>query len=171
MTAEGEGRGTDDSGEILLVELDELLYRQVHPGFVDDGIPSAQAFAPTKKDEGKLSIARGKLTTAEGAYTHHTSALHLKSAGSWGLTVAETNGASYRPLASRSPEALPMDSSIFAISDAVRPRRRPSSCSRTQRRVVGSIRRRYWPEATQQLSSERARRLTIRGSENSVPLR
>ncbi len=92
MTAEGEGQGDDDSGEILLVEPDELLYRQVHPGFVDDGIPSAQAFAPTKKDEGKLSIARGKLTTAEGAYTHHTSALHLKSAGSWGLTVAETNG-------------------------------------------------------------------------------
>jgi hypothetical protein len=67
VTAEGEGQGDDDSGEILLAELDELLYRQVHSGFVDDSIPSAQAFAPTKKNEGKLSIPRGKLTTAEGA--------------------------------------------------------------------------------------------------------
>lgn len=91
MTAGGAGQG-DDARECLLVEPDELLYRQVHPGFVDDGIPSAQAFTPTKKDGGKLSIARGKLTTAECAYTHHTSVLQLKSAGSWGTTVAEASG-------------------------------------------------------------------------------
>ena len=92
MTAGGAGQGDDDSGDSLLVEPDELLYRQVHPAFVDNGIPSAQAFTPTKKDGGKLSIARGRLTAAEGAYIHHTSVLELESAGSWGTTVAEVNG-------------------------------------------------------------------------------
>lgn len=68
---------------------DELLYRQVHPSFVRDGRPSSQAFRPTVKDDGKLSVARGSLTTPKAAYEHHTGALGLASAGTWALTVGE----------------------------------------------------------------------------------
>jgi hypothetical protein len=68
---------------------DEILYRQVHPNFVRDGRPTSQAFRPMPKDQGKLSVARGSLTTAASAYEHHTVALGLGSAGTWGLTVGE----------------------------------------------------------------------------------
>jgi hypothetical protein len=73
----------------LLDDDGELLFRQVHPSFVRDGRPSSQAFRPTPKDAGKLSVARGSLTTAVGAFQHHTEHLGLSSAGTWGVTVAE----------------------------------------------------------------------------------
>lgn len=104
MTAEVEGQGDDDdSGEMFLVEPDELLYPR-----------------------------------------------HM--------------GASYRPSARRSPEAPPIVSSIFVISDAVRRRRRPSSWSRTQSYEVGSIRRRVigWNQCNSCLRNARGR-LTTRG--------
>ncbi|MFI5297922.1 MAG: hypothetical protein ACHREM_07465 [Polyangiales bacterium] len=72
-----------------LTDDDEFLFRQVHPTFVRDGRPSSQAFRPTPKDEGKLSVARGALTTAEDAYTLHTQRRGLASAGSWAVTVGE----------------------------------------------------------------------------------
>ena len=43
-----------------LIELSELLHRQVHPSFLaEDGRPSRMAFEPTRKDEGYLSVSRG----------------------------------------------------------------------------------------------------------------
>lgn len=89
MTA-GEG----DSGGVEMAEgrLDhpgEVLYRQVHPLWIADGEPSSQAFKPTKKDEGMLSIAVGSKTTAEKAFLHHTQGLKLASAGTWAVTVGE----------------------------------------------------------------------------------
>lgn len=87
-----DATGDEDSPaptDVRLEDTGELLYRQVHPTWVDDGVPSCQAFAPTRKDEGKLSIARGSLTTAEGAYRHYTSVLKLRSAGTWSVTVGE----------------------------------------------------------------------------------
>jgi hypothetical protein len=68
---------------------EELLLRQVHPSFVRDGRPSSQSFRPTNKDEGKLSVARGSLTTAAGAFELHTVGLELPSAGTWAVTVGE----------------------------------------------------------------------------------
>jgi hypothetical protein len=68
---------------------EELLFRQVHPTFVRDGRPSSQAFRPTAKDEGMLSVARSSLTTAAGAFELHTTRLGLPSAGTWAVTVGE----------------------------------------------------------------------------------
>jgi hypothetical protein len=68
---------------------EELLFRQVHPSFVRDGRPSSQAFRPTAKDEGKLSVARSSLTTAAGAFELHTAGLGLPSAGTWAVTIRE----------------------------------------------------------------------------------
>ncbi|HEY4014800.1 MAG TPA: hypothetical protein VGM06_15765 [Polyangiaceae bacterium] len=73
----------------LLADDDELLFRQVHPTFVRDGRPSSQAFRPTAKDERKLSVARGSITTAATAFQHHTERLGLPSGGTWGVTVGE----------------------------------------------------------------------------------
>lgn len=72
-----------------LADDDEVLFRQMHPSFVRDGRPSSQAFRPTAKDEGRLSVARGSLTTAAAAFQHYTQRLCLASAGTWGVTVGE----------------------------------------------------------------------------------
>ena len=68
---------------------DELLFRQVDQSFIRDGRPSGQAFRPTKKDDGKLSVARSSLTTAEQAFHLHTVLLSLPSEGTWAVSVAE----------------------------------------------------------------------------------
>jgi hypothetical protein len=73
----------------LLTDLDEVLFRQVHPSWLDNGEPTSQAFAPTPKDEGRLSIAQGSLTSAENAYKHYTTVQRLESAGTWAVTVGE----------------------------------------------------------------------------------
>lgn len=72
---------------------DELLFRQVHPTWIVDGVPSSQTFKPTPKDEGKLSIALASKIDAEGAYRHHIEVLKLASVGSWAVTVAEVTEA------------------------------------------------------------------------------
>jgi hypothetical protein len=77
------------SSAVPLSDQQEMLFRQVHPNFVRDGRPSSQVFRPTKKDGGKLSVARGSLTTAEDAFRHHTERLQLPSAGTWGVLVGE----------------------------------------------------------------------------------
>jgi hypothetical protein len=86
--------GPGDSPERVLDDASEVLLRQVHPSFLQDGEPSSQAFVPTPKDEGQLSIARGSLTTAESAFLHYTTVLQKDSAGTWGVTVGEASGAS-----------------------------------------------------------------------------
>lgn len=69
----------------------ELLFRHVNPRFVVDGRPSRQAFSPTSKDEGLLSVDRGALTTAAAAHELFTSpsGLALRCDGTWALTVSE----------------------------------------------------------------------------------
>jgi hypothetical protein len=91
VTEVHESVSAPNGDERLLDDQSELLYRQVPPAWVDDGIPSSQAFAPTRKDAGMLSIARGTKTTAEGAYLHHTEVLGLRSSGTWAITVGEAN--------------------------------------------------------------------------------
>lgn len=89
MTAEGPDGGDGGTVDRRLGDPGEFLYRQVHPQWVVDGEPSSQAFKPTKKDEGMLSIALGSKTTAEEAFLHHTQVLQLASGGTWSVTVGE----------------------------------------------------------------------------------
>lgn len=85
---------TGDTGNDLseLHDEAELLFRQVHPNFIDDGEPSSQAFRPTTKDQGKLSVSRSSKTSPENAFRHHTETLKLKSGGSWAVSVGEALG-------------------------------------------------------------------------------
>lgn len=75
--------------ENRLQDPDELLHRQVHPTFLRDGRVSSQAFTPTPKDEGGLSVSRGARVTAEEAYRRHTEKKGLRSAGVWSVSVGE----------------------------------------------------------------------------------
>lgn len=66
-----------------------VLIRQIHPSFVQDGRPTSQAFHPTPKDKGELSVYDGDQIDAEPAWRHYMEALGHASAGAMGLLVAE----------------------------------------------------------------------------------
>lgn len=67
---------------------DEVQFRQVNPSWMEEDGPSRQAFLPTRKDDGKLSLDRSATTTAEQAYEDFRS-LGLKSDGVFGITPDE----------------------------------------------------------------------------------
>jgi hypothetical protein len=62
----------------------DLLYRQIHPGFVHNGRVSSQAFRATPKDERKLSAYDGNKITPAEAWSHYTQSLALRSDGVMG---------------------------------------------------------------------------------------
>jgi hypothetical protein len=70
---------------------DTLLLRQIHPGFMQDGRPSSQAFRPTPKDEQMLSVYDGDQITAANAFAHYTQTLKLESSGVMAVSVTECN--------------------------------------------------------------------------------
>ncbi len=95
----------DDIDAHLLEAEDEQLYRQVHPSWVADGVPSSLAFKPTSKDEGMLSIALASKTTPKDAYLHHTKDLGLTSEGTWAVTVGEAAAAGRASFAQPLPDS------------------------------------------------------------------
>ena len=58
-----------------------LLLRQIHPGFVQDGRVTFQAFRPTPKDEFCLSVDNGDRLAAEAAWRRFTADPVCASAG------------------------------------------------------------------------------------------
>lgn len=66
----------------------EILFRQIHPNFWQDGEPSSQPFMPTPKDKNQLSIDRSTLTTAAGSFALFAGNGHATKAV-YGLTVGE----------------------------------------------------------------------------------
>jgi hypothetical protein len=73
-----------------LTDGDELLLRQIAPAFVVDGAITSAAFTPTRKDDGLLSVSRGSLVTPQQAWERHTRDKGLKSVGTWGVSVKES---------------------------------------------------------------------------------
>lgn len=68
---------------------DTLLFRQVHPSFVQAGRVTSQAFRPTPKDNSLLSVYDGDQITATDSWTHFTSQANCTSAGVMAVTVGE----------------------------------------------------------------------------------
>lgn len=66
-----------------------LLLRQVNPSWVRKGRITSQAFRPTLKDNGQLSVYDGDQITPQQAHTHYTRLLELNSVGIMAVTVAE----------------------------------------------------------------------------------
>lgn len=66
----------------------EILFRQIHPHFYSNGKPASNRFLPSKSDEGKLSVDRSSLTTAEQSHGLYTSN-GKQSVAVFGLSVAE----------------------------------------------------------------------------------
>jgi hypothetical protein len=71
-----------------------LLHRQINPSWVQQGRVTSQAFRPTPKDQKKLSVYDGDQITAELAWKHFTSQLHLSSIGVLSIAVSECHATS-----------------------------------------------------------------------------
>lgn len=69
----------------------EMLFRQIHPACLVEGVPGSDRFMPSLADEGLLSVDRSSLTTAENSHAVYTSTGKL-SAAVFGLTVGEFLG-------------------------------------------------------------------------------
>jgi hypothetical protein len=66
----------------------EVLFRQVHPTFYENGVPSSQPFKPTEKDENLLSLDRSSLTSPAASHDAYV-ASGLMSSAVYGLSVGE----------------------------------------------------------------------------------
>lgn len=66
-----------------------LLLRQIHPGFLQNGRPSSQAFRPTPKDEQRLSVYDGDKISPSDAWEHYSNILCLESFGVMAVSVPE----------------------------------------------------------------------------------
>ena len=71
-----------------LTDLDEILFRQIHPNSLQSGEPGSDRFRPTPSDSNMLSTDRSSLTTAEASHSLYTST-GRKSAAVFGLSVHE----------------------------------------------------------------------------------
>lgn len=66
-----------------------MLHRQINPSWTQNGRVTSQAFKPTPKDEGLLSVYDGDQINAEKAWVHFTTHLRFESVGSLAVTVSE----------------------------------------------------------------------------------
>ena len=66
-----------------------LLLRQIHPAWLRDNRVTSQAFLPTPKDLGFLSVYDGDNITPEDAWIHYTEVERLTSAGVIAVTIEE----------------------------------------------------------------------------------
>jgi len=91
------------------------LLRQINPNFIQDGRVSSQAFRPTPKDEGCLSVYDGDLIAPGAAYAHFTDSLGFQSVGVQAVTVAECAALDLpaRPDPEPFPEHAVIDFSAF----------------------------------------------------------
>lgn len=71
-----------------LEEKNEVLFRQIHPSFMEDNEPSSDRFRPSVRDQHRLSVDRSALTTAAEAHARFVSG-GRKSVAVFGLSVGE----------------------------------------------------------------------------------
>lgn len=81
-------RDSDSFGKTQM-KSSTLLFRQVHPSFIQNGEITSQVFRPTPGHHGCLSAYDGNLITAERSWEHYTNRLDRQSVGVVAVTVQE----------------------------------------------------------------------------------
>lgn len=69
---------------------DEVLFRQIHPNFMQNGKPASDRFKPQPNDAGMMSLDRETLTTAKASHELYISTGRQSSAV-FGVSVGEFN--------------------------------------------------------------------------------
>ncbi|WP_299343142.1 hypothetical protein [uncultured Pseudoxanthomonas sp.] len=78
--------------EKLISDESEVLLRQVHPQWFQEKRLYSAAFRPTPKDQGELSVHSKALIEPEPCFDEYVEKYGKdKSAGVWGLSVADLN--------------------------------------------------------------------------------
>lgn len=87
-------------GEILLTDVDEVLFRQATTPLWDaiNRQPSSTAFGPASIDAQKPSFSRSSLVTAQASRDWHQKNAKSPSHGVWGCTVGEVIAAASRAI-------------------------------------------------------------------------
>lgn len=71
-----------------LTKPDEVLFRQIHPNYMQNGEPASDRFQPQPNDHGLMSVDRSSLTDAASSH-----ALYIQtgkqSAAVYGVTIEE----------------------------------------------------------------------------------
>ena len=80
------------------------LYRQVHPGWIRDGIATSQTFRPTSKDIGMLSVHDGDRITAAATWERYV-AQGMESFGVLAVTKGECERLGLRVIPDPLPES------------------------------------------------------------------
>jgi hypothetical protein len=70
---------------------EHFLHRQVHPSWVQEGRPTSQAFSPTPKDQGLLSVYDGDQIPPEASFIHYTTVQKLTAEGTVSITTDEVD--------------------------------------------------------------------------------
>ncbi|MBX3184763.1 MAG: hypothetical protein KIT72_08055 [Polyangiaceae bacterium] len=88
-----------------------LLWRQIHPSFLEGEQPGSQAFRPTPKDRDRLSFDDGSRIEAEASCRRFTELRGLRSVGVLGVQVVEctSEGLLVEPDGSPDPEHVSVD--------------------------------------------------------------
>lgn len=94
-------------GEEILVDRDEVLWRNAHPDWIQDGKLTSQVFRPTPKDDKKLSTAREYVVSAEDHFMEFTENCGLASAGVWALSVGEVEDERLRAIYDENAPSAP----------------------------------------------------------------
>lgn len=99
-----------------------LLHRQVNPSWVQEGRVSSQAFNPTPKDSGLLSVYDGAPMTPEASFYHYTTTLGLKAVGTVSVSENEVGGVglSWRPDPEHFPEHAVIDYTALGSASKVK---------------------------------------------------
>lgn len=99
-----------------------LLHRQVNPSWVQEGRVSSQAFNPTPKDSGLLSVYDGALMTAEASFFHYTGTQGLKAVGTVSVSEGEVGavGLSWRQDPTPFPEHAVIDFTTLGSASRVK---------------------------------------------------
>ena len=90
---------------------EQTLHRQVHPSWVQDGRLTSQAFSPTPKDAGLLSVYDGKLIAPEPSFVHYTTVQKLAAVGTVTVSAYEVAavGLPWKPDTEPFPEHAVID--------------------------------------------------------------
>jgi hypothetical protein len=91
MSASGEGSPEVDKltvASIPIGNVDEIMFRQVHPILCQAGTVASSAFMPTEDDQGQMSVDRGSLTTPKASFDLYREN-GRQSAAVYGVSVGE----------------------------------------------------------------------------------
>jgi hypothetical protein len=111
-----------------MADQEQLLHRQVHPAWLQQGRFTSQTFTPTPKDAGLCSVYDGDLIDPQQSFTHYTKVLGQRSVGVVSVAVAEVQavGLTWRP----DPEPFP-EHAVHDVAGCMfyRPRNNEAECA------------------------------------------